>query len=164
MRSLSTTCLLALTSLVPLAPLPTGKAEGAKKAPEALQGEWRITRSGAKGEIRELLEKHSKVVVKGAKVTVLAAADVNKEVKLAEFTVKLAPGKKPKEIDLKIEYVIPVAGVESEAKGKTVKGIYSLEGDTLKLYTDDDGKARPKKFPPRGDNGIITLKRLKKAK
>ena len=113
MRSLSTAGLLALTSLLPLAPLPTVKAEGDKKAPQALQGEWRITRSGADGELRELLEKNSKVVIKGTKVTVLAKADVKKEVKLCELTVKLAPGKKPKEIDLKVESVIPVAGVES---------------------------------------------------
>jgi uncharacterized protein (TIGR03067 family) len=119
MQSLSTAGLLALASLFPVAPLPTGKQEDAKKALEALQGEWRISRSGAKGEIRELLEKHSKVLVKGTKVTVQAVADVNKEVKLAQFTLKLAPGKKPKEIDLKIEYVVPVAGVESTGPGSS---------------------------------------------
>jgi uncharacterized protein (TIGR03067 family) len=157
--------LLALASLVHLAPVPPPGKEDAKKALEALQGEWRVTNSGLDdNEFKEVFEKQGKVVIKGTRVTLLVKADVNKEIKFLEVTIKLAPARKPKDIDLKVEYVIPVAGVESTAKGKTIKGIYSLVGNTLKLYTADDDEARPKKFPARGEKGVVTLTRVKPKK
>jgi len=156
---------LFLTALAYLPPVPPAGKQDAKKALEALQGEWRITNSGLdNNELKEVFEKQGKVVIKGAKATLLVKADVKKEVKFLGVTIKLAPGKKPKEIDLKVEYVIPVSGVESTAKGKTIKGIYSLVGDTLKLYTADDDEARPKKFPARGERGVVTLTRVRPKK
>lgn len=161
MSSLPTAGLLALVVLVGVAPVPPGK--DAKKALEALQGEWRVSKSGTDhAEMREVLEGHGRVVIKGAKATLLVGEGAD-EVKFAELSVKVAPGKKPAEIDLTIDHVVPIAGAKS-TKGTTIKGIYSLDGDTLKLYVGEDAAKRPRQFPAKGTRGVMVLERAKAKK
>jgi RNA polymerase sigma factor (sigma-70 family) len=98
-------------------------ARDSAKAPddkEKLQGTWvgvEGERAGQKIPAEEI-EKF-KVVIKGDKFT------VNPDGEKKGATFKLDPTQKPKAID-----VMPQ---DSPDKGKTMAGIYSLEGDTLKL-------------------------------
>lgn len=67
-----------------------------------------------------------------------------------EGTFKLDPEKKPKEIDM-------VVG------GRMLKGIYDLEGDTLKVSYSLTGGERPTEFASKPDSGttLIMHKRMK---
>jgi uncharacterized protein (TIGR03067 family) len=53
-------------------------------------------------------------------------------------TFRLDPTKRPKEMDVK--------GVEGPNKGKSFQAIYELDGDSLKVCYDLDGKKRPTEF------------------
>jgi uncharacterized protein (TIGR03067 family) len=71
-------------------------------------------------------------------------------------TIKLAPDKKPKEIDITL--------TEGRGKGNTLRGIYEIEGDTYKLCASSmPGKERPKEFTAKKGTGfgIQVLKRVK---
>src|SRR5262249_15784455 len=46
----------------------------------------------------------------------------------------------------------------------TIPGIYRLEGDTLELFVGEDENARPKAFPEKEKQGVVTLKRVKEQK
>lgn len=69
---------------------------------------------------------------------------------------RVDPGKSPKEIDL--------FSLEGAQKGKTMEGIYKLEGGTLTVCVRDVAaadKGRPEKFYTEADAGLglIVLKR-----
>jgi uncharacterized protein (TIGR03067 family) len=68
---------------------------------------------------------------------------------------KLRPSKSPAEID--------VFSTEGESKDKPAQGIYSLEGDTLKLCYTMPGKERPKDFESKAGSeaSFIVWKRTK---
>jgi uncharacterized protein (TIGR03067 family) len=70
---------------------------------------------------------------------------------MEELEYKLDPTAKPKRIDVIVE------------DGKIARGIYQLEGDTLKLCFDKDaGGERPTKFATDDTTyGLIVLKRKK---
>jgi uncharacterized protein (TIGR03067 family) len=71
-------------------------------------------------------------------------------------TIKLAPDKKPKEIDITL--------TEGRGKGNTLLGIYEIDGDTYKLCAPSmPGKERPKEFTAKKGTGfgIQVLKRVK---
>jgi uncharacterized protein (TIGR03067 family) len=70
-------------------------------------------------------------------------------------TITLDPGKTPKEID-----VVPGDGPDT---GKTMKGIYSLDKDELKICLARTGNDRPKTLEANADGGVllVTLKRAK---
>jgi uncharacterized protein (TIGR03067 family) len=73
-----------------------------------------------------------------------------------EATYKIDPGKKPAEFN-----VTPQQG---KNKGKTFKGIYSLEGKTLTIcIAKDSGDARPTMFESKEGSGLrlFVLKREK---
>ena len=67
-----------------------------------------------------------------------------------EFAMKLDPTKKPKAIDV-------------DMMGKTGEGIYSLEGDSLKICHGEEGDPRPTEMASKEGTQIslITLKRAK---
>lgn len=44
---------------------------------------------------------------------------------------------------------------EGPSKGKTIKGIYELNGDTLKLAWDSPGKDRPKEFTTKAGTDLV---------
>lgn len=64
---------------------------------------------------------------------------------LFESEYKLDASKKPAEID--------IIGTEGDLKGKAAKGIYQLDGDTLKLCYVMPGGERPKEFSAKAGSG-----------
>jgi uncharacterized protein (TIGR03067 family) len=75
---------------------------------------------------------------------------------IVEATVKLDPTKKRKTTD--------VTFTEGENKGKTVLGIYEIEGDTFRACHARPGDERPTEFSAKAGSGhvFIVYKREKK--
>jgi uncharacterized protein (TIGR03067 family) len=71
-------------------------------------------------------------------------------------TQKIDPSKSPKTID--------VTMTEGPNKGMVMLGIYEIDGDTLKVCFDPQGKKRPTEFksPPGTENFVNVHKRIKK--
>src|SRR5262245_23838733 len=111
-----------------------GLADDAKKDQEKMAGEWTMESGERNGEkLPDEIVKTLKRVVKGNEHTVLRDGET-----VAKGKVKLDAAKKPKEIDISLS--------GGEADGKLIKGIYELDGDTLKIcYGMPDGD-RPKEF------------------
>ena len=75
------------------------------------------------------------------------------QVLLFDGVYKIDPGQRPKHID--------ITAPEGEQAGKTSKGIYALEGETLRMcYADKD---RPKDFESKPGSGatLVVWKRSK---
>jgi uncharacterized protein (TIGR03067 family) len=70
-------------------------------------------------------------------------------------TIEINPTKKPKTIDVK-----PEIGTN---KGKTLLGIYELDGDSLKICLALPDKDRPTAFATAAENGqqLVVYKREK---
>jgi uncharacterized protein (TIGR03067 family) len=125
----------------------TARAEDkpAKGDKEKIQGTWTIVSGERDGQpIPEEAIKTIKLVFAGDKFT------LDHDGRKSEGTFKLAPDKKPKEMDV-------------DTEGQTVKAIYQLDGDTLKVAHGPPGEARPKEFPKKEGSGlsVVTLKRQK---
>jgi uncharacterized protein (TIGR03067 family) len=70
-------------------------------------------------------------------------------------TQKLDPFRSPKTLDAKV--------IDGPNKGAVILGIYEINGDTLKVCFDPEGKKRSTEF--KGESGAQTLvvhKRVKK--
>jgi uncharacterized protein (TIGR03067 family) len=111
--------------------LLTGVASGggAKKDEDKLQGKWLAELDGKKMELKLTKDKFAMTMADGD------------EKKVFKGTAKIDSASKPKRIDFTIEegdrYV-----------GDTARGIYELDGDTLKWCSNHPGKEdRPKEFP-----------------
>jgi uncharacterized protein (TIGR03067 family) len=93
--------------------------------------------------------KKMKVVQKGAEWTFHDGEE------LTQGKDTVYPGKSPKEIDSFY--------INGPARDKTVKGIYQIDGDTIKYCWADVGKDRPKEFATKADSGLtlLVLKRVK---
>ena len=100
---------------------------GDKKEQEKLEGTWSLVKvTGGKTERKD---KETKITFKGDKVTFKAGEEV---------TYSVDPTKKPKELNVHIE---------KDGKKVTMKGIYELDGDTLKTCFNTAGKVqRPTEF------------------
>ena len=122
-----------------------------KKELKILAGNWNVVRATYEGE--NTLEEGGIVLVnfKGDWATVT----INGQ-KESKSVVSLDPTKNPKLYD---EHV-----VDGAMKGKVIKGIYQLAGDTLTIcYRFGDGKERPKTFDGKTDHvGLMVMKREKK--
>jgi len=121
--------------------------EDAAKDKEKLQGTWQVVGGEEQGE------KIADAKLKMADMRFIIDGDKIRKEKGKGGTFKLDPTKKPKEIDL------------SDDK-ETVKGIYSLDGDTLKFCVASAGNDRPTDFTTKkGDGrGLFVLKRDKDKK
>jgi uncharacterized protein (TIGR03067 family) len=71
----------------------------------------------------------------------------------AKFTID--PTKKPKAIDYEV--------TDGSAKGKTLLGIYQIDGDTVKFCIASPGKDRPTEFATKEGAGL-TLSEWKRNK
>src|SRR5205085_3256803 len=123
----------------------------AKKDLDKMKGTWKVAsgeRNGAALANEDPL-KTLILTVAGDKYT----AKVGDENEAG--TIKLDPSKKPKQIDLSI--------TEGQDKGKKQFGLYSIEGDTLKVCFAPTENERPKDMTAKEgtDNILITLKREK---
>src|SRR5215471_17658953 len=130
---------------------PGGDDAAAKTELKQLEGVWQITSGEQDGKPIESI-KRDKVTVSGDNFTVRRDGKV-------EFTatIKLYPNKKPKAVDLRI--------TSEKHKGKTVLGIYELNGADLKFcITGAGAKSRPTDFhaKPGTDYLALVLKREKK--
>jgi RNA polymerase sigma factor (sigma-70 family) len=124
-----------------------GAAAEKKTDKDRLLGTWipvSVEEDGRKVPEDEVKAKNFEMVFTADKVTV-PRKDEAKEV-----GYKLDPGKKPKQIDLLID------------EGKTAKGIYLLDGDTLKLCFDKDYGDRPAKFDAKEGSKRILMVLKKK--
>jgi uncharacterized protein (TIGR03067 family) len=122
----------------------------AKKDLEGFQGVWKYVSLEHKSKTtpEDELKKFIPITFKDDKWIQL------KDDKGEVLTVKLDPSRKPKAIDL--------TGQSGSYKGKTILGIYTLEGDTLKICANWEGGERPKAFNVEGGATLMALKREKK--
>ncbi len=113
-------------------------ADATKQDREKLQGTWKVSAMSLAGkafpstskDIRTRIFTGDKMVIKDP----LAKGE-----RRQEATFKLDAGKEPRHIDF------------TDAKsGKTLHGIYQLEGDTLKIAYPFPAGARPTSFDGRG--------------
>jgi uncharacterized protein (TIGR03067 family) len=118
------------------------------KADHPLEGVWKVEKLVANGNEIEAA-KGSKFTFKGSKLTREAEEGPQ------TYTFKLDPSKKPATVDFSPD--------EGDLKGKTLKGIYKLQGGELHLALSLDPEAkRPADFPKESDELVlITLKRDK---
>jgi uncharacterized protein (TIGR03067 family) len=121
-------------------------ADAPKTDLEKLQGAWGVITLETSGKERSV--EHTdrlKVVIKNRQLIFKGqTAD-------QEMTFTIDPAKKPKQIDL----------THPEKKVGTLPGIYSLEGDTLRICYGFDKEHRPDDFVSTAKNGrvLIVLKK-----
>ncbi|OWK43342.1 TIGR03067 domain-containing protein [Fimbriiglobus ruber] len=120
------------------------------KDDDAFQGTWLPSTAELAGKMfPDEVRKTIKLVVKDDKYTVTVGKQVD------QGTVKRNPTAKPKEID--------ITGTDGPNKGKTILGIYELDGDTLRVCYDLGGKSRPTEFKTKEGTPLflVTYKREK---
>ncbi len=103
-------------------------ADDKKEDQDKIQGKWKFE-SGLQGgkPLPEDVTKSSTIVFEGNKIKMTRTVDGKEE--SHEMTFKLDPSKKPKAIDV-------------DMMGKPGLGIYSLDGDTLKICHGEQGDER----------------------
>jgi uncharacterized protein (TIGR03067 family) len=128
----STTIVLLLCNVGSVA-----MSDDSKKDQDKIQGTWEVVEFIANGttvpqEVRTKLH----VVIKGDKIQLTGfGGGIDKR----EYVFKLDPTKKPKAIDAIMQF--------DPYKGKTLPGIYDLDGDNLKLCMPNGSTTeRPTEF------------------
>jgi uncharacterized protein (TIGR03067 family) len=125
----TTFALLAICLLV-----ASGDSEAIKKEMEQLEGEWTMVSGERDGQsLPEDLLKEAKRVAKAGETTVTIGGQLFLK---ARFTID--PAKKPKTIDYTL--------TDGPNKGQSQRGIYELDGDTVKFCFASPGKERPTEF------------------
>ena len=105
-----------------------------EKEVRKFQGTWTFESSETGGEKLPIGELKALILTfEGLKHTVKKGDDV-----IQVGTQKLDPSKSPKTIDVTI--------AEGPNKGTVMLGIYEIDGDTLKVCFDPQGKKRPTEF------------------
>jgi len=142
------TALLAVAALALAAQPP---AADAKKELEKFQGTWTVVSIEAAGKkVPDAEFKDIRLTYKDDKYTFKLGDDVR------EGTIKIDPTQKPKTIDR--------VALSGENKGKTFKGIYEFDGETLRCcFAGDPNGERPKEFASKEQPRTI-LEVTKKAK
>ncbi len=141
------------TALVPLALLlvaADAKEDAIKKEKAALKGKWQVvTLEDSDGKTPEEETRKMRASITDSVISTKQGKDDSQ----GEYTID--PTKNPKEIDIKL--------LDGPEKGKWVKGLYRIDGDTLVICSADPGEDRPKEFKvAKGSNSVlITFKRIK---
>ena len=121
-----------------------------KKEKAALRGKSKITKvqDWLAGNPNEKLLVGKIVLIDDAVITVKDGDDA------AESDYTIDPTKAPKELTAVFR--------NGEDKGKTMKAIYQLDGDTLIICDSQPGKDRPKEFKPSEttQSMVVMLKRV----
>jgi len=112
-----------------------------------MAGTWRVVshEKDAKKAPDDKLAKTKSIFAEDGKVTVQEDGKTT-----IQATHKIDPAKKPKQTD--------IAYTEGELKGKTVLGIYEIEGNDMKICYSL-GKDRPTDFAPKAGRVVIIYKR-----
>jgi uncharacterized protein (TIGR03067 family) len=122
-----------------------GAQEGntVKEELERLQGVWLLDKLEVSGK-EEAKAAGAKLTFEGEKLTILGGLKDREEV-----TFKINPTSKPRKMDI------------TNDQGRTVRAIYDLDGDLLRICFQRDGNARPKEFTSEGKvaTSLLTLKR-----
>ena len=124
----------------------------AEKELKKLQGTWTFESVEVGGKEAPAADyKSMTVTFEGGKFTVKTGDEV-----IQVGTEKLDPSKSPKAID--------VTMTEGPNKGAVMLGIYEIDGDTLKVCFDPQGKKRPTEFKSTPGSGdfVNVHKRVKK--
>jgi uncharacterized protein (TIGR03067 family) len=122
------------------------KEDAAKAELEKFQGTWQLVSVETEGKApSEDVIKTIRVVIAGSKHTV----HVGDQVAAKEIPFALDPTKKPKEV------------TDTLPDGKEIKGIYELDGDTLKSCVAPVGMDRPTEFKGKNGNTLRVFKRVK---
>jgi uncharacterized protein (TIGR03067 family) len=119
----------------------------AKDVKKDLQGTWEVTSlesMGQKVPADQLKQLGMKMTFKDDKVTLQGKGQPDEV-----MTIKLDASQKPKTIDA------------TDPQNKLEKGIFELEGDTLKMCIAQPGADRPKDFTSTKDTMLIIAKRAK---
>ncbi|MFO0878800.1 MAG: TIGR03067 domain-containing protein [Gemmataceae bacterium] len=124
-----------------------------KEELKKLTGTYSVTlfeRDGKRHTPEQL--KKMKVIQKGAEYSFHDGDDITQGKDI------VYPEKNPKEIDS-----VYLTGT---ARGKTVKGLYKMDGDSITYAWADPDKDRPKEIPAKAEGGVtlMTLKRVKDEK
>ena len=147
-------CRILLTVLSVLCWSPIGLAGSgdAKKDLDSLQGTWEVTKATFEGKEKGPATEVKKLVFKGTQIIHLGD-DKSEE----PLLVELDPKQKPRAIDLWKDF-------DGEKRGP-IRGIYQVDGDSLKLCwsVKIDGP-RPKDFAPKAKSlqVYMELRRVKK--
>jgi uncharacterized protein (TIGR03067 family) len=143
------TCAVAFTLALAI---PALSGEGTKGDARKLEGTWALVSGQDQGKPVPPEKLEGNLVV-FSKTTIVANDKDNKKVFVMSY--KLNPAQKPRAIDMTIS--------EGPQKGKSAKGIYKLEGDTLQLAYSIGGD-RPTSFTTKkGDKRLsFVLKRVPK--
>jgi uncharacterized protein (TIGR03067 family) len=127
-------------------------SEAIKKDKAALQGTWKVTASESKGErVPEADLKELFLIIRGNAILIREGGKTEEN-----FSFLLDPLKKVKEIDVTLKV--------GPQKGRTDRGIYSIDGDSLKICIQSDKDSpRPREFrsPAGSDLWLVTLQRTK---
>ncbi len=139
-------CLILVAGLLVAADKPKqGETDAEQKK---LQGTWMVVSGEASGNKMPQTETEKlRIIITGSKIA-FKTPD-----KAEEMTYKLDPAKKPKEIDI----------THPKVKDGTVNGIYSIEGDNLKICYSKREKERPDQFATKAGSRqiLFILKREK---
>ena len=100
---------------------------------ENMQGTWTPTEGEFAGQaLPAQVLQTVKLTIEGDKYTVVTGEGTDKG------TLKLAEDKKPKHMD--------IIGTDGPNKGKTILAIYEVQGDSMRVCYELEGKVRPKEF------------------
>jgi uncharacterized protein (TIGR03067 family) len=145
-----------LCVLLAVSAAAAGAQEGdlAQKEVAALQGAWKVVSLNEEG--RKVPEAKIKERIGDGRLTFAGnkVSFKNPKGEKEEGTYKVDPTGRPKTID-----VMPGTG---DAKGKTLLGLYNLEGDELTLCIGGLDDPRPAKIEGGRDITLMVLKREKK--
>jgi uncharacterized protein (TIGR03067 family) len=121
--------------------------DAVKKDRDALQGKWIIVSVERDGKAQDNFKDATRVFA-GDKYNITTKSGTT-----LTGTFQLDPSKTPKAMNM-------MPG-EGQYKGKTLQGIYELNGDNLKICFAEPGKDRPKDFTSRSGQVLAIHKRQK---
>jgi uncharacterized protein (TIGR03067 family) len=126
--------------------------DDAKKDQEKLQGTWKAVTVEAGGKAQDDGAEH-RLIFAGDQFSIKKGEEM-----MIKGKLKIDSSKKPKEIDMEC-----IEAKRDNLKGKTLLGIYELDGDTLKWCWNRPGGERPKEFSSTATDVhlLVTLKREK---
>jgi uncharacterized protein (TIGR03067 family) len=134
---------------------PAAKKADKRSDGDKIQGTWKVVSFEVEGKKQDDAKadqiKKARWEIKRGEIIVKGRGDDRVS------TYKLFPDRKPKAID-----VTPQTGGPPE-QGKVFRGVYALEGDTLKLCLPTPGNTeRPKEVATRAGSGtmMIVLRRV----
>jgi uncharacterized protein (TIGR03067 family) len=112
-----------------------------------LEGKWVIESLTRDGKDESAKYKGATRVNTGGKYSMVPPA--GSTAKPAEGTFTVDAGKMPPTVDMK-----PGSG---QYEGKTLAGIYKLDGDTLTIAFAEPGKDRPTAFESKPGSGVVLV-------